>query len=175
MDRRIKATVLYLIDARSIILAFALFNFILVWTWDREITFACVVCPWYHPWTYLNEPSFLLVAARFLRMNRWWGTTTALVLAGYLIGSFIYALTRTEDPIAGLRGDWRLIRMHYPYIVGSWDSQYLFAFIILCCSIFYLTRSILRRNALPRAADNKSLDASGGSALRIMTGPAMLD
>ena len=172
MDRRIKATVLYLLDARSMILAFALFNFILVWTWDREITFACVVCPWYHPWTYLNEPSLLLVAALLFRVNRWWGNTIAFGLAGYLIGSFIYLLSRTEDPVAGLRGDWRLIRMHYPYIVGSWDSQYLFALIILCCSIFYLTRSILRRNALRHAADNKSLDRSGGCAFCNLIGAA---
>ena len=175
MDRRPKATVLYLIDARSIILAFALFNFILVWTWDRKITFACVVCPWYHPWTYLNEPSILLVAALLLRVNRWWGNTTALVLAGYLMGSFLYLLSRMEDPPAGLRGDWRLIRMHYPYIVGSWDSQYLFALIILCCSIFYLTRSILRRNALHCTPHNKSLDRSGGSVFRIKHGAAKVE
>src|SRR5882724_1066076 len=110
MDRRIKATVLYLIDARSIILAFALFNFILVWTWDREITFACVVCPWYHPWSYTNEPTILLVAALSLRANRWWGNAIAFVLPGYLISSFVYLLSRIEDPVAGLRGDWRLIR-----------------------------------------------------------------
>jgi hypothetical protein len=148
MNRRIKATIFYLIDVRSIMLAFALFNFILVWTWDREITFACVVCPWYHRWSYLNEPSLLLAAALLLRVNRWWGNTIAFGLSGYLIGSFIHLLTRIEDPVAGLRGDWRLIRMQYPYIVGSWDSQYLFAFVILCCSTFYLTKSILQRNAL---------------------------
>jgi hypothetical protein len=62
--------------------------------------------------------------------------------------------------------------MQYPYIVGSWDSQYLFALIILCCSIFYLTRSILRRNALRRAAYNNSLDRSGGCAFCNLIGPA---
>jgi hypothetical protein len=161
MNRRLKAILFYLVDVRSIILAFAVFNFILVWRWDAQITFACVVCPWYHPWSYLNEPTILLVAALFLRFNQWWGNTTAFVLAGYLIGSFIYLLWRIEDPVAGLRGDWRLIRMHYPYIVGSWDSQYLFALIILCCSIFawrglYFasTRYIARRitNRWTRAA-----------------------
>ena len=80
-----------------------------------------------------------------------------------------------EDPVAGLRGDWRLIRMDYPYIVGSWDSQYLVALIILCCSVSYLTRAILRRHTLHRTADNKSLDASGGSVFRIMTGAAMIE
>ncbi len=162
MNQRSKAILFELVDLRSIILVFAVFNFILVWTWDRQITFACVVCPWYHPWSYLNEPTILLVAAVFLRANRWWGNTTAFILACYLIGSFIYLLSRIEDPMAGLRGDWRIIRMDYPYIVGSWDSQYLFALIILCCSIFYFARTILRRNALHRTADIKSLAASGG-------------
>jgi hypothetical protein len=175
MDRRVKATVLYLIDARSIILAFALFNFILVQTWDREITLACVACPWYHPWSYLNEPSILLVAALLLRVSRWWGNTAAFVLTGYLIGSFIYLLSRIEDPVAGLRGDWRLIRSEYPYIVGSWDSQYLFALIILACSVSYLARAILRRNALRHTADNNSLDRSGGSVFLNLIGAAKLD
>ncbi|MDQ6653076.1 MAG: hypothetical protein M3Y84_10065 [Acidobacteriota bacterium] len=163
MNQRLKAILFLLVDLRSIILAFAVFNFILIWTWDRNIGgIACVACPWYHSWSYSNEPTILLVAALFLRVNRWWGNTTAFVLAGYLIGLFFYLLSRIEDPVAGLRGDWRLIRMDYPYIVGSWDSQYLFALIILCCSGFYIARSILRRNAFRRTADNKSLDRSAG-------------
>jgi hypothetical protein len=173
MNQRLKVILFQLVDLRSIILAFALFNFILIWTEDRNIGgIACVVCPWYHPWSYLNEPTILLVAALFLRLNRWWGNTTAFVLAGYLIGSFVHLLSRIDDPIAGLRGDWRLIRRYYPCIVDSWDSQYLFALIILCCSIFYLARAILRRNALRRAADNNSLDRSGGSVFLNMIGAA---
>ena len=108
-------------------------------------------------WTYSNEPTVLLVAAVFLRVNRWWGNTISFALAGYLVGSFLYLLLQMEDPVAGLRGDWRLIRMDYPYIVGSWDSQYLVALIILCCSVSYLTRAILRRHTLHRTADNKTL------------------
>ena len=173
MKPLLKKTFVTLLDPRSFILAFALFNFILVWLWAwQERGIACVVCPWYHQWSYLNEPTLLLIAALFLRMNRWWGNTIAFVLAGYLIGSFVYLLSRIEDPMAGLRGDWRLIRMYYPYMVGSWDSQYLFAFIILCCSVFYLARAILRRNSLRRRVDNKSLDASGGSVFCKIIGPA---
>ena len=175
MNQRLKAILFYLVDIRSIILVFAAFNFILVWRWDKSITFACVVCPWFHPWSYANEPTILLIAAVFLRVNRWWGNTTAIILTGYLTGSFVYLLSRVEDPVAGLRGDWRLIRTDYPYIVGSWDSQYVFALIVFCCSIFYLARTILRWNSSRRTADNKSLDASGGSAFRIIVGSAMLE
>src|ERR1700738_139685 len=173
MDQRLKVILFQLVDLRSIILAFALFNFILVWTWAGYITFACVVCPWYHPWSYLNEPTILLLAALFLRVNRWWGSTAAFILSGNLIGSFVYLLSRIPyDPVIALRGDWRLIQKYYPHIVGSWDSQYLFALIVLCCSMFYLARAILRRNVLRRAADNKSLDRGGGSVLRIKPGAA---
>jgi len=72
MKPLLKKTFVALLDPRSIILGFALFNFILVWLWARqERGFACVVCPWYHQWSYLNEPTILLVAALFLRMKRW--------------------------------------------------------------------------------------------------------
>ena len=180
MNQRLKAIILYLVNIRSLILYFALFNLILVWRWDASITFACVVCPWFHPWSYWNEPTILLVAALFLRLNRWWGNATAFALTGYLIGSFVYLLSRIDDPVAGLRGDWRLIRTDYPYIVGSWDSQYVFAVIIFCCSIFFLTRSILRRSALRRSADNSGIQRRPRSEFHLLTwsvtrGPADAD
>ena len=172
MNRIVKAILLYLVDPRSIILAFAVFNFILAWRMDAQITFACVACPWYHPWSYFNEPTILLVASLFLRSNRWWGATVALFLSGYLVGYFVHILLIIDEPVTALRNDWKLTLKDYPYIVGSGDSQYLFALIILCCSTFYLTRAILRWNASRRAADNKSLDRSGDSALCNLNAPA---
>jgi hypothetical protein len=152
MNERLKTILLYLLDARSIILGFAVFNFSLIWVWDGQITFACVACPWFHPWSYSNEPTILLVAALFLRINRWWGYTIAVALSGYIIGYAVYLFSIVDDAVAGLRADWKIIRMFYPYIVGSWDSQYLFALVILCCSTSYLARDILRRTALRRTA-----------------------
>ena len=158
---RVKSIIIWLVDVRSLILYFALFNFILIWRWDASITFACVVCPWFHPWSYSNEPTLLLFAAVSARMNRWWGSVVALVLTGYLVGYFLSLLSRI-DAWQGLRNDWKLIRADYPFIVGSWDSQYAFALVIFCCSGFFITRDILRWHALRRAADNKSLDRSHG-------------
>jgi len=106
-----------------------------------------LVPPWYCPWSYTNEPSTLLIAAIFLRANRWWGTIVALILGGYLIGYFLHLLSVIYDPWEGLRNDWKIIRVNYPYMVGSWDSQYIFALIIFCCSGFFLTRGILRWRA----------------------------
>ena len=85
-------------------------------------------------------------------MNRWWGNTVAFISSSYLIGYFVYLLSRVNDPFEGLHNDWRIIRSDYPYLVGSWDSQYLLALIILCGSIFYLARPMLRRNVLRRTA-----------------------
>ena len=153
MNQRFKAIILFLIDPRSLILAFALFNFILIWTeaWDLAYGgIACVACPWYDPWSWLNEPTLLLFSAFCLRLNRMWGYAIAIILSGYLVGYFILLIFRFG--MAPLRADWLVIRMDYPYIVGSWDSQYFFALIILCCSMFYLARAILRANSLRRTA-----------------------
>jgi hypothetical protein len=153
MNRRLKTVLCFVVDPRSLILVFAVFNFVHVWLLASNSCCCGVVNPWFCSWNYVHEPTILLGASLFLRLNRWWGNTAALLLSSYLIGYFIYLLSRI-DALEGLRNDWKVIRREYPYIVGSWDSQYLFALIILCCSIFYLTRSILRRNALRRAADN---------------------
>src|SRR5215813_7816667 len=127
MDQRIGKILRYLADLKSILLAFGIFNFIIIYKMDSQITFTCAACPWYHPWSYLNEPTILLVATLFLRLNRWWSNAFSLLLSGYLIGHFLRLLMIIEDPLTALWYDWRLIRAYYPYIVGSWDSQYLFA------------------------------------------------
>src|SRR5258707_5405578 len=161
MRPRFKATLLFLLDPRSLIFAFALFNFLLIWTKAREGGgIACLVCPWYYPWRWVNEPTLLLLGSLLLRLNRALGCVVALILSGYLVGYFVRLYIISH---ATLLQEWKYLRKFDPYIVGSWDSQYLFALVILCCSIFYLAGAILRRRALHRTADNKSLDASGGS------------
>ena len=135
----------YLVDPKSILLGFAIFNFSTAWVMDSRIHFTCAACPWYHPWSYLNEPTILLVAALFLRANRWWTNTVALLFSSYLIGYFVRLLLSLDDPIMALSYDLKLIRMYYPYIVGSWDSQYLFALIVFCYSALSLKRNFLSR------------------------------
>ena len=147
MRVRPKAILIHLIDVRSFILYFAVFNFILVWRWDASIVFTCAACPWYHPWRYPNEPTLLLAAALFLRLNRWWGYMVAMVVASCILGWVVYLFSTGESVMAGLRADWKIIQMWYPYFVGSWDSQYVFAAVIVFCSALYLTRYILRQNA----------------------------
>jgi len=147
MERRSSAILRYLVDLRSILLAFAIFNFTIAWMMDAEIHFTCAACPWYHPWSYLNEPTILLVSALFLRANRWWGNTIALLLSGYLIGYFVHLLLMLDDPVTALSYDWKVIRRYYPFLVGSWDSQYLFALIVFCYSALSLKKDLLSRKA----------------------------
>jgi hypothetical protein len=160
VNQRFKYVLRFVFDLRTFILAFAIFNFVVVW---RNAN-GChgVVNPWDCSWSYTNEPTILLVAALLLRLNRWLGNLVSLALTGYLLGYFLQLLAACYQPWECLRNDWKVIRGNYPYIVGSWDSQYFFALIIFCCSGFFLTRGILRWRASRRTADNKSLDRSHG-------------
>lgn len=145
MERRASAILRYLLDLRSILLSYAIFNFTITWVMDAEIHFTCAACPWFHPWSYLNEPTILLVSSLFLSANRWWSNTIALLVSGYLIGYFVHILLMLDDPVTTLRYDWKVILMDYPYLVGSWDSQYLFALIVFCYSALSLKRNFLSR------------------------------
>jgi len=149
MNQRTKTLVLWLVDPRSIILAFALFNFIFIWLKARDIAasgIACVVCPWYYPWDYFNEPSLLVIATIFLRFNRMLAYLVALLLSGYVVG---YAVRLFLASSVTLLQEWRFLRKYEPYSLGSWDSQIIFGAIVFLCSFFYLTRAILGRKSLP--------------------------
>ena len=57
------------LQVRAVIFGLAVSNFALVWTIDqRRGGIAGLVNPWYHRWSYFNEPSSLLVAALLLAM-----------------------------------------------------------------------------------------------------------
>jgi len=162
MNRRLRTVILFVVDPRSLILAFAVFNFVHVWRVASNSCCCGVVNPWFCSWSYTNEPTLLIIAAASLRLNRIWANGVSCVLSGYLLGYFVWLFVTYGDGIrVAIHYEWLSLK-HQPFI-ESWDSQYLFAFIILCFSVFYVARAILRRVTLHRAADNKSLDASGGS------------
>jgi hypothetical protein len=156
MNRRLKKVLLFLVDPRSLILALAVFNLVHVWVLCSHASGGAMVPPWYFPWGYFNEPTLLLAAAVFLRINRIWSNCVSCVLSGYLLGYFVRLFAIYPE---GIR-----VALHYEWIslkqgpfIDSWDSQYLFAFIIFCCSIFYLAQTTLRRVTLNRTTDNKAL------------------
>ena len=152
VNDRIKRIVAVFLDPKSIILAIALGNFIFIWVEARNLAtsgIACLVCPWYDPWSYLNEPSLLLVAAAFLRLSRILALIISMALSGYLLSYFVYLFLAYD---VSLKQEWRYLRTFEPYFVGSWESQYFLALIILSFSIFYLTRFALRKRALKHHA-----------------------
>jgi hypothetical protein len=164
MNRGLKTALFFVLDLRSLILAFAVFNFVHVWLLSSNSCCCGVVNPWFCSWNYVNEPTLSFAGAVFLRINRIWANCVSCVLSGYLLGYFVWLFASYP---AGLRVafhyEWLSLK-HQPFI-DSWDSQYLLALIIVCCSVIYLARAILRWNALRRTADNKSLDASRTSGL----------
>ena len=138
MDRRASAIRRYL-DLRSIILAFAIFDFMVIWMMASKIQFLCTVPPWYHPWGYLVGPTILLVSSLFLCANRWWGNTVALLVSGSFMGYFVYILW-FGDPASPLRSSLNLTGIYYPYLVGF---QYLFALIVFCYAALSLKKNFL--------------------------------
>jgi hypothetical protein len=155
MNRRLKRVLLFLVDPRSLVLAFSLFNFVHIWHLARNGGHG-VVPPWYFPWRYFNEPTLLLAAAVFLRINRIWASCVSGVLSGYLVGYFVWLFAIYPQSIwVALHYEWLSLKQG-PFM-DSWDGQYLFAFIILCCSMFYLARATRRRSAQRRTTDNKAL------------------
>jgi hypothetical protein len=139
MERRASAILRYLVDLRSILLAFAIFDFTVIWMMSAEIRPMCLVRPWYQPWSYLIGPTILLVSCLFLSANRWWGNTLALLVSGCYIGYFVYILL-VDDRLMVLRDIWELTRLYYPDFVAF---QYLFALIVFCYSALSLKRHFL--------------------------------
>lgn len=128
MERRASAILRYLVDLRSILLAFAIFDFIIIWKMAAEIQFLCIVRPWYYRWSYLIGPTILLVSSLFLCANRWWGNTIALLLSGCFIGYFVHILL--------------IHPANYPYLVSY---QYFFALIVFGYSALSLKKNFLSR------------------------------
>jgi hypothetical protein len=135
MDQRASATMRYLVDFKSILLAIAIFDFVVIWMMVSEIRFTCIVVPRYQMWSYLTAPTILLVASIFLTANRWWGNTAAFIATGGFIGYFIYILS--VDPVVAFRSRGELTQIYYPYFIGF---HYLFAVIIFCYAALSLKK-----------------------------------
>lgn len=138
MERRNGPILRYLVDLRSILLAFAIFDFVVIWMMASEIQFTCIVSRRFQTWSYLTGPTILLVSCLFLSANRWWGNTVALLASGGFIGYFVYVLL--VDPVMAFRSHWELTQIHYAYFVGF---HYLFAVIVFCYAAFSLKRNFL--------------------------------
>lgn len=138
----------YFTDFRSILVGFAIFNFATIWLLDAQIHFTCAACPWYHPWSGFNEPTLLLAACLFLRVNGWWANTVALLLTGYLIGYFVRLFVFFEHPLSIFMNCLKLLERQYPYFVASWESQYLLAVVVFIWAMLSLKSNLQSRKVL---------------------------
>ena len=137
MITRLRLGLVKWLDPKSIIFGVATFNFAVLWLEAHTMIGACVVCPWYYPWSYANEPTLLLVAASFLCIRRKWSYTLALGISGYLIGHLIslyvvYDLRPLEMPWASGES-----------IIYEQQTQYLLAIVMLVLTGFYLVRALV--------------------------------
>src|SRR5262249_9194841 len=143
MSKESKSIVRFLFDIRSIVVSLAIFNFILVWYECSRASGGGVVSPWYFPWSYFNEPTLILVAAISLRINRSWSDWTSCVVSGYLVGYCIW-LFATYSGGFKMAIHYQIASWKYQPFTGSWDSQYLFAAVILLIALSSATRRIIR-------------------------------
>ena len=134
MNPRVKTGPSRWLQVRVVIFGLAVSNFALVWTLDQRMGgIAALVDPWYHPWSYFNEPSRLLVAASLLAIGRAWSDLAAVTLSAYMVIRFIYLFAMWNGS-----WQWSFLSKYEPYFVGSYESQYLLALVILCVGVFYL-------------------------------------
>ena len=128
------------LQVRAVIFGLAVANFALLWTLDQRMGgIAAFVDPWYHPWSYFNEPSRLLVAALLLTIGRPLSDLAAVGLSAYMVIRFIYLFAIWHDS-----WQWSFLSKYEPCFVSSYESQYLLALVILCVALFYLMAGIRR-------------------------------
>lgn len=134
MNAHVKSCLSHWLQVRAVIFGLAVSNFALVWTLDQRMGgIAALVDPWYHPWSYFNEPSRLLVAASLLVMGRAWSNLAAVTLSAYMVMRFIYLFAMWNRS-----WQWSFLSKYDPHFVSSYESQYLLALVILCVGVFYL-------------------------------------
>ncbi len=173
MNSRRKTVLSFVADPRSLILAFAVFNFVHIWLLARNTSGGGVVSPWYFPWSDINEPTLLLAAAIFLRVNRSWTLCASFALSGYLLGYFGWLFVRYPAGIrVALHYEWASLK--YQPFIDSWDCQYLFALIVFSFTILYLARGIIRWSASRRRRITNRWSGATGSEFRIRRDPAKL-
>ena len=138
MEQRSSVILRYLVDLRSILLGFAIFNLTIAWLMDREIRM-CTIGPYPSRASYLIEPTILLISSFFLSANRRWGNTVALLISGCLLVPYIRFLLINNDPVTALEYWTHSEVLHL-------SRQILFALIVFSYSALSLTKTFLSRN-----------------------------
>ena len=153
VNQGIKSTFILYILPKSIVFGLALLNFIFIWSHQKvqrvqtstTISF-CEYCSWYETWSFINEPSILLLAAFLLLFSRRWSYIFASALSGYVLVYVLFYLIRSICYF-GFFELWKGIQKSEPSIFLVWETQLIWAGIVFSFTIFYLLRDILHKNA----------------------------
>jgi hypothetical protein len=137
MEGRSSAILRYLVDLRSILLGFAIFNLTTAWLMDREIRM-CTLGPYPTRLAYLIEPTILLISSLFLSMNRRWGNAVALLISGCLLVGYVRLLLINNDPVTALEYWTHSEVLHL-------SRQILFALIVFSYSALQIKKTLLSR------------------------------
>jgi len=127
------------LNPRFIVFGVAEFNFVLIWLTAHTMPGACVVCPWFVPWTYFNEPTLLLIAACALCVGRRFSYCIALTLSGYLIMGLIYRAWAYDLNLIEIA---RQLFSPDQELVYDWQSQYILSVVVLMVAVFYLAKDL---------------------------------
>ena len=82
----------------------------------------------------------MLVAASLLAMGKTWSDLAAVSLSAYMVICFVYLFAMWNGS-----WQWSFLSKYEPYFVGSYESQYLLALVILCVGVFYLMVGTMHR------------------------------
>jgi hypothetical protein len=118
----------------------ALFNFVTLWYAAHHGPQACLVCPWYRPWSYLNEPTLILVATLALLFSRKWTDAIAVGLSGYLVWEIIYRFWYYNLSVIENVGN---VFGPYQKTLHTIQVQWLLAFLVFFAATFYLGRALI--------------------------------
>ena len=125
-------------EPKLVVFGMTVANFVLLWyTALRMGGVACVVCPWFYPWTYFNEPTLLLIAGVSILFSRFWSYLIGLGLSSYLLGDLVYRFAAYDLSVVGLARF-----SPYEEIVYAWQIQYLLAFVVFVEAALYLVSAV---------------------------------
>lgn len=120
------------------------FNVVLIWWTANSMPGACAACPWFYPWTYFNEPTFLFIAGLMLSVGRRWSDGIAYSLSGYLVVDLLY---RNWIYDLSLIGQAQQMFSPYEEFVYAWQSQYILAFVIFIVAGSCLAHAIVSQTS----------------------------
>ena len=145
-----KSKAIYILP-KLIVFALAFYNFISLWFASNVFTgIACAACPWYFDWSYINEPSVLLLAASFLLLNKFRSYLASFGLSGFILVKGLYLINKSgwTEWIDFLQKQWETRIDLETEILKIWEIQIVLALIIFSSAVFYIILQVNRNRSM---------------------------